>query len=61
VKFLDALNVSRVQQHPTAAGSISMGHNSHVSDPILMIQESNKSLKSLISNAKSFTGFGLVV
>jgi len=61
VKFPNALSVPGVQCHPTAARSVSMGHNSLVSDPILMIQKSNEILKSLVSNAKSFTGFGLAV
>jgi len=55
VKFPKALNVSSVQRHLTAAESILMGHNSLASDPISMIHESNESLKSLVSNEKSFT------
>jgi len=58
VKFPNALNVSSVQHHPTVVGSDSRGYNSLISDPILMIRESNESLKSLVSNEKSSTGFG---
>ena len=61
VKFPNALNVPSVQRHLTAAGSVLMGHKSLVFNPILMIQELNESLKSLVSNEKSFTGFGLAV
>ena len=61
MKFSNALSVLGVQCHPTAARSVSMGHHSLVSDPILMIQESNESLKSLILNAKNFTGFTLAI
>jgi len=61
VKFPNALNVLSVRHHPTTAGSDSRGHNSLVSYLILMIQESNESLKSLVSNAKIFTGFGLAI
>ena len=38
-----------------------MSHNSLVCDPNSMIKASNESLKSLLSNGKSFTGFGLAV
>jgi len=61
VKFSDVLNVPSVQRHLIAAGSILMGHNSLVSNPILMTQKSNESLKSPISNEKRFTGFRLAV
>ena len=61
MKFPNTLNVPSVQCHLTAVGSDSRGHNSLILDPILMIQDLNESLKSLVSNSKSFTGFGLAV
>ena len=61
VKFPNAFDAPSVQRHLIAVGSVSTGHNSLVSDPNLMIQESNESFKSLVSSAKSFTGFGLAV
>jgi len=61
VKFPNPLNVLSVQRHLTAVGSVLMGHNSLVSDPIFKIQESNESLKSLVSNEKRFTGCVLSV
>jgi len=61
VKFSNALNVPSVQRHLTAIWSVLMGHNSLVSDLISMIQESNESLKSVVSNGKSFNGFRLAV
>jgi len=61
VKFPNALNASSVQHHLTTAGSTLTGHKSLVVNPNLMIQEPNESLKSLVSNAKNFIGFGLVI
>jgi len=59
VKIPIALNALSVQRHLTAAGLVSTGYNFLSSDPNSMIQESNESLKSLVSSTKSFTGFGL--
>ena len=61
LKFSYALIVPSIQRFLTAAGLDSMGHNSFVCDPNSMIQKSNESLKSLFSNGKIFTGFGLAV
>jgi len=61
VKLPNALNAPSVQHHLTALGSVSTGHNFLVSDPNVMIQESNEILKSLACNKKNFTGFLLAV